>query len=355
MALALKIFSVIKFNRKAFSMPSTRQLLVSGFLWFLVSVAFQAAEVYRVAGYLNIADTAISSCLLLVAIFFIYILQRFAAGYFNNLFTRIGLTGILIFKIVYVQYFLTRHFFDAASQAVFTETLLIRVFSSFLVISFFSFILWLVFHLKKMSQEAVFEQKAESALRDAELMKLRQQIQPHFLFNSLNSINALVGSEPGLARKMIENLSDFLRGTLKKDENRPVHFSEEMQLLKLYLDIEKVRFGDRLKITFQIEPALLEKTVPPLILQPIVENAIKFGLYNVLNEVEIKVSAFMRDNALVILVSNPFDEKTTTRKGEGFGLSLIHRRLQLIYHRADLLKTESKNGIFETTVIIPQP
>ncbi|MGZ4091115.1 MAG: sensor histidine kinase, partial [Bacteroidia bacterium] len=199
------------------------------------------------------------------------------------------------------------------------------------------------------------EYKAVINQRNAEYRALQSQIQPHFLFNSLNSINALVVSEPHQARKMIQNLSDFLRGTLKKDENKPVLLKEEIELLKLYLDIEKVRFGHRMSIDFNVEESALDKTLPPLLLQPIVENAIKFGLYNVLSDVKITISATTQANALLVTVTNPFDEKTAvTRRGEGFGLSLIQRRLQLIYHRADLLKIEKQEGVFKTLILIPQ-
>ncbi len=87
---------------------------------------------------------------------------------------------------------------------------------------------------------------AEKLAKEAELFKLRQQLQPHFLFNSLNSINALIGSRPEEARKMVQQLSDFLRGTIKKEETQWVNLQEEIQYLQLYLDIEKVRFGNRL-------------------------------------------------------------------------------------------------------------
>ena len=180
-------------------------------------------------------------------------------------------------------------------------------------------------------------------------------MQPHFLFNSLNSINALVVSEPQLARKMIQNLSDFLRGTLKTDENKNVPFSEEINLLKLYLEIEKVRFGHRLSVKFNINDDTLNLKLPPLLLQPIVENAVKFGLYNVLEDVEISVSAQFQNNLLTIKITNPFeDDASQTRKGEGFGLSLIQKRLQLIYHRSDLLNIEKNNTSFTTIILIPQ-
>ncbi|MGZ4098261.1 MAG: sensor histidine kinase, partial [Bacteroidia bacterium] len=277
---------------KAFRIPSNIQLVVAAILWFLVSLAFQVLLIKQVAHAVSLLDISITACLWIISIFFIYILQRYSSNYFNNIFTRVGLLGVLILKIVFISRFLVlRMVQDPDYVFVFSNTTVIRVFCSFLVISFFSCMFWLVFYMKRNDEQNMMKLSAESSLRDAELMKLRQQIQPHFLFNSLNSINALVVSEPHQARKMIQNLSDFLRGTLKKDENKPVLLKEEIELLKLYLDIEKVRFGHRMTIDFNVEESALDKTLPPLLLQPIVENAIKFGLYNVLSDVKITISA----------------------------------------------------------------
>lgn len=341
---------------KSLRLPTKLQLIIAGILWFVINIVFQAALVQQVTHQVSCIDSCITLALLIIAVFFIYILQKYSANYFNNIFTRIGLTLVLGLKIIFFERFLiSRLIYDPEYSHVFQDTIVIRFFTVFLVLSFFSFVLWLIFYIRKNDEQMAANQSAESSLRDAELMKLRQQIQPHFLFNSLNSINALVNSEPGQARKMIQNLSDFLRGTLKKDENKPVLLKEEIELLKLYLDIEKVRFGNRLKVIFDLSEETMDRTIPPLLLQPIVENAIKFGLYNVLEEVEIKIHAKTEKGMLMIVVMNPFDEKTSmTRKGEGFGLSLIRRRLQLIYHRADLLKTEKTGDTFITIILIPQ-
>ncbi len=341
---------------KSLKFPFKTQIVFWAVLWFLICLSFQSLLVYRISHINNFIDVSVSCALLLVSVFFIFILQRYAAVYFNNIYTRLGLMALLVLKVVYVQNFLIKNLIhDDAYLAIYPQTAIIRVFSAFLVISFFSILLWMVFHIKKLNNDALIKQNAENYLREAELTKLRQQMQPHFLFNSLNSINALIGSQPEQARKMIQTLSDFLRGTLKKDENKAVLFSEEIELLRLYLDIEKIRFGHRLIVNFNIDEMFLNKTIPPLLLQPVVENAIKFGLYNVLDKVEIDLQVLLKDNMMVITVSNPFDEDSAmTRKGEGFGLSLIKRRLQLIYHRSDLLKTEKIGRLYKTSILIPQ-
>jgi LytS/YehU family sensor histidine kinase len=195
----------------------------------------------------------------------------------------------------------------------------------------------------------------EKLAREAELHGLRNQLQPHFLFNSLNSISALVGSRPETARSMIYKLSEFLRGTLKKEETTMVTLDEELKQVHLYLDIETIRFGHRLSIQINSGDELKNMQIPSLILQPIVENAIKYGLYDTTNDITITINIFKENNSLLIQIENPFDPNTShSFKGEGFGLSSIKRRLYLLYHRSDLLITSSSGNLFKTTLKIPQ-
>ena len=214
-------------------------------------------------------------------------------------------------------------------------------------------ILW--YNQQEQKEKEERKTDAEKLAREAELFKLRQQLQPHFLFNSLNSINALIGSRPEEARKMVQQLSDFLRGTLKKEETQWVTLHEELQYLQLYLDIEKVRFGNRLATEISIDEEAAQLKLPALLLQPIVENAIKFGLYDTTGDTVIRLYASKEENHLVIRVLNPFDPETSSPKqGTGFGLKSVQRRLYLLFARADLLSTDAKQNIFTTTVKIPQ-
>lgn len=214
-------------------------------------------------------------------------------------------------------------------------------------------LLW--FTQEEQSQIAQRRTETEKLTRDAELFKLRQQLQPHFLFNSLNSISALAGSQPEKARHMIQQLSDFLRGTLRKEEQQWIPLKEELHYLELYLDIEKVRFGHRLQTITNYDENIAGFSVPAMLLQPVVENAIKFGLYDTIDAVTITIDAHVSNRQLAITISNPFDPETTnTSIGTGFGLSSIQRRLFLLFARNDLLQTKAENNIFTTILIIPQ-
>ena len=199
------------------------------------------------------------------------------------------------------------------------------------------------------------KEESERMVRDAELYNLRQQLQPHFLFNSLHSIIALIGSKPQEARNMVFQLSDFLRGTMRKDEKQFTSVEEEINHLSLYLDIEKVRFGHRLHTEFILADEALTAHIPVMILQPLVENAIKFGLYNVTDEVRITITLKLENNILEVAIRNPFDaEHPTDTKGTGFGLTSIQRRMYLLFSRTDLLETRIEGDTFISTLSIPQ-
>ncbi|MBL7739888.1 MAG: histidine kinase [Chitinophagaceae bacterium] len=214
-------------------------------------------------------------------------------------------------------------------------------------------VLWQTWNMQKEDQSRKAD--AEKLAKEAELFKLRQQLQPHFLFNSLNSINALIGTRPAEARKMVQQLSDFLRGTLKKEETQWVTLQEELQYLQLYLEIEKVRFGNRLATVTETNEEVQQMKLPALLLQPVVENAIKFGLYDTTGETVIRILTSKEGSELIVKVSNPFDPETSAPKqGTGFGLKSVQRRLYLLFGRSDLLATEAKGNIFTTIVKIPQ-
>lgn len=233
------------------------------------------------------------------------------------------------------------------------NSLAIRFSIAFLLLGCMSLVsvLWYIWQEQKENEQRKAD--AEKLAREAELFKLRQQLQPHFLFNSLNSINALIGSRPEEARKMLHQLSDFLRGTIKKEENQLIPLAEELEYLKLYLEIEKVRFGYRLKTEIHAAENALACKLPSMLAQPLMENAIKFGLYGTTGEVTIRLQAEVSDNNLVVAISNPYDPDMQLPEGTGFGLKSVKRRLYLLYGRNDLLTTRKTDDDFAVTFKIP--
>ncbi len=163
-------------------------------------------------------------------------------------------------------------------------------------------------------------------------------------------------AQPQKARTMIQQLSDFLRSTLKKEENQWISIDDELQHLQLYLDIEKVRFGHRLTTHIANNVAGEKLQIPAMLLQPVVENAIKFGLYDTTEDITITIETRREDDMLVVEVCNPYDAETAAAgAGTGYGLNAVQRRLYLLFARNHLLQTIAANNTFTTLVKVPQP
>lgn len=226
----------------------------------------------------------------------------------------------------------------------------------FLFLLFLSWSVLMVFNgqIEDQLKTKERQEKIHEMAKEAELYHLKQQLQPHFLFNSLNSINALVKNQPEKAREMVLNLAEFLRGTIKKDDQKWVSVAEEKEYLVLFLEIEKIRFGHRLKVDMQQDEASIAMKIPQLLVQPLLENAIKHGLYGMTGEVEILMSFVKEGQYLKITISNPFDPESAPTKGAGFGLQVVKRRLYLLFGRNDLLETHQSENKFKVTLKIPQ-
>jgi len=261
---------------------------------------------------------------------------------------------LVYFTLIGAQMLVNYNINDGYLRAWLEDTKLYRATVAYLLVAStlgFSFLWYRVSEEKAL---VIRQQETERIAREAELFKLRQQIQPHFLFNALNSINSLIGSRPKDARRMVQKLSDFLRGTLKKEEGDLLLFSDEIDHLNLYLDLEHMRFGHRLNIERQISESALVCNIPPLLLQPLVENAIKYGLYGTTEDLTIYFKANKQANLLVVDFINPFDSNLEENSGTGFGLSSVERRLYLLYGRKDLLEISLNEKLFTARLKIPQ-
>ena len=274
----------------------------------------------------------------------------------NLIFISLALAGLSTFLILPwgLPPLMTWFTGNASFETFLDQSLPVRFVIGWMQLLFITAVSWLWHFVKEQQESTKRKADTDKLARDAELTQLRQQLQPHFLFNSLNSINALVGTQPDLARRMVQQLSDFLRGVVRKDDRQMVTLEEELQHLGLYLEIEKVRFGYRLNTEIAASDESKTRQLPSLILQPIVENAIKFGLYDTVGTITISIAAEVAGNYLVIRVQNPFDPSTAARGGTGFGLNSISRRLYLLYSQPGLLETSQQDSIFTTTVKVPQ-
>jgi hypothetical protein len=197
--------------------------------------------------------------------------------------------------------------------------------------------------------------ESEVMARESELRAVRAQLNPHFLFNSLNSINALVGHDPEGARRMCEGLGDFLRRTLALGAREAVTLGDELQLVDRYLAIEQVRFGDRLRVARAIDPRAVPCALPPLLLQPLVENAIKHGVAGRIEGGELLIAAERRDGRLIVALENPVDADRggAPRAGEGLGLEIVRRRLQVLDGGEATLSVSRPDGRFRVVLDLP--
>jgi len=197
------------------------------------------------------------------------------------------------------------------------------------------------------------EQEARTLAREAELKALKAQINPHFLFNSLNSISALATVDGQRAREMCIKLSDFLRSTLSLGDKTSISFREELALAKAYLDVEQIRFGARLRTEFQADSICNGCIVPPLFLQPLVENAVKHGVAGMVDGGTIQVAAGCRDGWLRVIVENDFDPDAPPATRHGLGLQNVRGRLRALYENEARLDTEVADNRFVVQVELP--
>lgn len=213
---------------------------------------------------------------------------------------------------------------------------------------------YLVTNSQKLQERAQQEERLKSLVREAELSMLKSQINPHFLFNSLNSIASLTMTNPDEARDMIIRLSDFLRYSLKHRENEFVPLKEELGRMKDYLAIEKVRFGEKLLYSFEINEECENFPVPTMIFQPLFENAIRHSVYESVDPVTIRFHCTIEQDYMKTVISNDYDPQVPSMKGTGVGLQNVRQRIQLGYKDKGSLSWEGKDGVFTVNILFPR-
>lgn len=234
------------------------------------------------------------------------------------------------------------------------ETIFWRILGGIFYFAIITIIYYVVMYYNNLQEKIKTEAKLSSLVKEAELKALRSQINPHFLFNSLNSISSLTISNPTKAQTMTIKLSEFLRYSLKQGDKKITTLEDEIYHINLYLDIEKVRFNQRLNYTFSIEENITNMFLPVMILQPLFENAIKHGVYNTSEQVNIEMIAINKENSLQIIIKNNFDKTYTHKKGTGTGIRNVSERLFLIYGMKNLMEINKTDEIFQITLTIPQ-
>jgi two-component system LytT family sensor kinase len=254
--------------------------------------------------------------------------------------------GYLILKIIFAK---NEEYFRFLNDSFYVRVLFGALFFIATVLLYH-----LLVYYRALEEKRLNETRLNLLVRESELNALRSQMNPHFLFNSLNSISSLTVSNPDKAREMIIQLSDFLRYALKYGQREETSFADELKNIQLYLDIEKTRFEDKLVFEKNINGICMQAKVPNMILQPLVENAIKHGVYESTSPVVITLSCKGTEEYIEIRLKNNFDPELKSRTGAGLGLKNVENRLQLIYNMKDLLKINKQEGCFEIIIKIPQ-
>lgn len=195
--------------------------------------------------------------------------------------------------------------------------------------------------------------QAELLSREAELKALKAQVNPHFLFNCLNSISALTAVDPAKAREMCIRLSEFLRSSLRLGERISIPFAEELALTRTYLEVEQVRFGCRLRVSQNFDSGCADCDVPPLLMQPLVENAIKHGIATLIEGGEISITGRRLPRSVSVVVENPFDPEAPAMRRNGFGLVSVRNRLRARYGNTARLDIHVEHERYRAALTLP--
>lgn len=234
------------------------------------------------------------------------------------------------------------------------DTLSIRVMAGVLFYALLVTAYYLLINFRELKEKSQREAQLTGLLKEAELSLLRSQIRPHFLFNSLNSISSLTMTDPAKAQEMVIKLSEFMRYTLNLPDTMISTLEKELHHVELYLDIEKVRFGNRLAFEKKIAPDALAWNVPVMTLQPLLENSVKYGVYESADTTVISLEATIDDGVLQVRIGNTYDPDSGIKKGTGTGLKNISARLLNLYGTSNLLQINQSKNYFEVILRIPR-
>jgi sensor histidine kinase YesM len=257
-------------------------------------------------------------------------------------------------------FFIMQQIFNEESYSSFFRESLPWRFLIGLLLYFVLTVFYYVFIYYQSLQEKLLEEaRLKSLVMESELKSLKLQLNPHFIFNSLNSISALTDINASKAKEMILKLAEFLRHTLINNERQFNTLDEELKTVRIYLEIEKIRFSegsngqDKFIYTEEIEEKCKSISVPSMILQPLFENVIKHAVYESFEPVHIKFKCNLINDYLRISLENNFEPAGSSAKGAGIGINNIRNRLELIYARKNLLEINKTNNLFRVDVFIP--
>lgn len=347
------MFNPILKNKLASIIYSLIWLFVVAGQWFLLAVF------YDIPGVIALYDSLAFNLLfagLGLGIWYVVRFNEFEeATIYKVAFVHFVSAIIITVLWLSIAYFMLDGLYkDTVYEQFFGQSLTWRFVIGIFYYSLLGLIYYLILYNENLQQKIKDEADLKALVWQAEVKALKNQINPHFLFNSLNSISSLTVTKPEKAREMIVKLSDLMRYSLKANPNNKTNVEDELQNIKRYLAIEKIRFGDKLVYQPKVNENCKDKLLPSMILQPLIENVIKHGVYESTGKIEINLDCEFEDDFLIINISNNFDDELVSSKSSGIGLTNIRQRLNLIYKRNDLLETIAENNLFKVRLLIPQ-
>lgn len=229
----------------------------------------------------------------------------------------------------------------------------IGIYQNMLLIALW-FLIYIVYHyLDKNRTDQLDRLKLENTVKELELKTIKSHINPHFIFNSLNSIRALVDENPERARRAITELSNILRSSMHAEKAETVTLQKELDIVEDYLALEHMRFEERLKVEMDVDPDTLGQPVPPMMLQTLVENSIKHGISKLVNGGTVRIIADFKDDNLELLVQNT-GQLNGARNGDGFGIKSTQDRLNLMYQGKATFEIKNlDNNMVQSKVTMP--
>jgi two-component sensor histidine kinase len=247
------------------------------------------------------------------------------------------------------------HSYTARGPTAFSAMIVVFTFNDFIILTLWSGIYFGFAHFERQRRLEIERYQAQTALAEAELRGLRSQLNPHFFFNSLNSLRALVVEDPARAQEAITQLAAILRSHLQSSEHSLVPLADEIGTVEQYLALELIRFEDRLTIEREVDPDALLFFVPPLALQTLVENAVKYGVSRDEGAGVIRISAKVSAGRLLVSVRNTGAlRRASSTESMGLGLSNLRTRLRLLFaERASLDLCEPERGWVEASIVLP--
>lgn len=342
-------------------LSNLRYLILYSIFWILLTILGASLDFYnyRLDIYVSIIDSAIHNLSFAILTIGLWYTVRYsnlekaniARRIINHVFQAVIISAIwlllcfLILKNIFPD--------NKPFQAYLFQSVPIQLGIGIVFYAISIMFYYLLISYRDLQEKTRNEADLKALVKETELNLLKSQINPHFLFNSLNSISSLTISNPGKAQEMIIKLSEFLRHSISQKNEHLVSLKDEITHIQYYLDIEKIRFGDRLHYNFKTDDNCPDQLVPSMLLQPLFENAIKHGVYESTEEVTVSFTCESVPVGLKLSISNNFDPHALPRKGNMMGIKNTINRLKLLYQSDNLFKITKTVNVFLVEIIIP--